>query len=144
MSIHLQWPIFQGLMCSIANLWLYTSTWTYGKQRRHVKIVPGKIWILFWTTKTIWKNKIMLFVCIHGCVPLLRRWNWGQFSSPISQIRLNKETPLIQFDALLEIGIVLKKEPDRCTLRGVIAKNRFRTKCSWRRITPRSELKLNI
>ena len=39
-----------------------------------------------------------------------------------------KKTPLLQFVARLEIRIILKNEPNRCILQGVIAKIRYRIK----------------
>ena len=66
-----------------------------------------------------------VFTVCQFVVNLLRRSKWGQLSWPISPKRLNKKTPLL---ALLEIRIILKNEPNLCTLRGVIAQNRYRTK----------------
>ena len=54
-----------------------------------------------------------------------------------------KQTPLILFVARLEIRIILKNEPNWCTLEVVIAKTRYRTKRPWRRGTSPPELKLN-
>ena len=51
-------------------------------------------------------------------------------SSPanFSKTAEQKKTPLVQFEALLEIRIISKNEPNRCIIQGVIAKIRYRTK----------------
>ena len=56
-----------------------------------------------------------------GRHPLLGS-KWGQFPRPISLKWLHKKTPLVQFVAMLEIRIILKNEPNRFILKGVIAK----------------------
>ena len=48
----------------------------------------------------------------------------GNFSKTTEQ----KQTPLEQLLAPLEIRIILKNEPNPCILQGVIAKIRYRTK----------------
>ena len=51
-----------------------------------------------------------------------------RFLANFSKTAEQKQTPLVQFVVLLEIPIILKNELNRCTLRGVIAKIRYRTK----------------
>ena len=46
----------------------------------------------------------------------------SSFPVNFSKTAEQKQTPLVPFVALLEIRIILKNEPNRCTLQGVIAK----------------------
>ena len=71
---------------------------------------------------------------------------WGQVPWPISLKRLNKKkTPLVQFEALLEIRIILKNEPNRCILQGVanFSKTAERNKTLFTGIQVRLKLSSN-
>ena len=73
--------------------------------------------------------------------PLLES-KWGQVYRVIS--RKQKQTPLKKFLALLEIRIILKNEPNRIIVKGVIAKKKYRTNWPQSRDTSHSELKLTF
>ena len=84
---------------------------------------------------------------VHGTIPVpvkfnpnqrLTSYSWWCFSPEVklesnflanfSKTAEQKQTPLVQFVALLKIRLILKNEPNRCTLQEVIAKRRYRTK----------------
>ena len=69
--------------------------------------------------------------------PLLALKSRASLLANFSKTAEQKTTPLIQFEALLEIRI-LKNVPNRCILRGVIAKIRYRTNWPQKRDTPYS------
>ena len=55
-----------------------------------------------------------------------------------------KQTPLVQFVALLEIRIILKNEPNRCILQEVIAKIRYRTNWPQKRDNTTFRAKIDL
>ena len=62
---------------------------------------------------------------VGWCQPLLGLKSRSSLLANFSKTAEQKQTPLVQFVALLEIRIILENEPNRCTLVEVIAKIRY-------------------
>ena len=109
MNIQLLWTIFKRLMCSISNIELYTSTWTYGKHTRHFTDVPRKIWMLCLTNNNNLNDQ-------NNAVWLHSWWGYSPQDSKPGIILLaifsntaEQKTFLAHFVALNGIRVILKK-----------------------------------
>ena len=125
MNIQLLWTIFKRLMCSISNIELYISTWTYGKHPRHFTDVQRKIWILYLNNKNILNDQ-------NNAVWLHSWWGYSpqEFKPGIILLAsfsntAEQKTFLAHFVALNGIRVILKKnESNQCTIQGVEAKKK--------------------
>ena len=123
MSMQLLWLFFQGLKCSISNLRLNTSSWTYG-QPRHVTAVPGSNWILYWNNNNNNLKGQNNAVLLHSSfVPVLRRSIWGQIPWPISRKRLEKKS-------LVSAARIEDSFTGKFLLNGVMKTHLFNKACS--------------
>ena len=128
MSIQLLRPFFQGVMCSISNLNSILQQETYIKQSRHVPDFPRIVCKQFIIKQQCERRKMLSLMSVK-LVFLSSGGQTGANSlANFSKTAEQKQTPLIQFVALLEIRIILKNEPNRRSLQGVIAKRMYRTK----------------
>ena len=114
---------------------------TYSKQLITLPMVRANFEISFWSLTTIWKRRnwssVVMFRSPGG-------QTWAKFPVQFLKNGSTKKTPLILLVARPEIRIISENEPNRCTLQGVTAKIRYRTKWPQRRDTAHSELKLTF
>ena len=114
---------------------------TYSKQLITLPMVRANFENSFWSLTTIWKRRnwssVVMFLSPGGQTGV-------KFPVQFLKNGWTKKPLLILLVAQLEIRIISKNEPNRCTLQGVTATIMYRTKWPQTRNTAHSEPKLTF
>ena len=126
---------------------LWGNIWGYNSRFTILDVAILHEWNEF-TLQSIWNNEMLQYGIL--------KWSSGYCFSPqevnlgstflanFSKTAEQKQTPLVPFLAQLETRVILKYVPNRCIIKEVIAKIRYRTKWPQSRDTAHSELKLTF